>query len=191
MLSPLVIRKGAEHSVYLTFDDGPHPQNSIKIIDTLNKYHQKAHFFWLGKEMQRYPQIVEHAKSHGHRIGYHSYDHKSTKTLSFRHLYADFKCIRQLEQQYQLSIDLYRPPYGELTLSLLLCALLFKVKIVMWSKDSRDSYDDSVTIEQTVQANQLAAGEILLFHDDYDKTAELLDKMLSSYQANNVNIGVL
>ena len=69
----------------------------------------------------------------------------------------------------------------------MLLSVIHGYKIIMWSKDSRDSYDTAEQILETVSADSLADGEILLFHDDYDVTTQLLDKILSNYQSKSIS----
>ena len=70
-----------EHAVYLTFDDGPIPEATPFILDTLRHYGVKATFFMVGDNVRKYPELFERVKAEGHRIGNHTMNHFS----SFRH----------------------------------------------------------------------------------------------------------
>ena len=65
----------SEKSVYLTFDDGPIPEATPWIIETLERYGVKATFFMVGDNVRKHPKEFELVKSHGHRIGNHTYNH--------------------------------------------------------------------------------------------------------------------
>ena len=70
-----------EHSVYLTFDDGPIPEATPFILETLERYDIKATFFMVGDNVRKYPELFERVKAAGHRIGNHTMNHLG----SFKH----------------------------------------------------------------------------------------------------------
>ncbi len=183
-----LIRKGKGDFAYVTFDDGPSPENTSKILTTLKDNGVKATFFMVGQEMEKYPDIVTTVLSEGHSIGYHSYSHKSLKKMNFRELREDLAHYKHLSRQFGVNNRLYRPPYGELTFMSFFWLLLNGWKIVMWSLDSRDSFDSSEQVVYTVRPANIVPGEILLFHDDYDLTAEIMKDVLSAYEQNKLKV---
>ena len=187
LLSPFLIRTGAKEHVYITFDDGPHPENTIKVLNTLSENQCKATFFMVGQEMDRYPEVVEKIIQEGHGIGYHSYDHRSLKKLSLSETIHDFKLSRVLEKKLNFKFKFYRPPYGDLSISGFILSIFHGQKIIMWSKDSRDSYDSAEQILKNVAVDNLIDGEILLFHDDYTVTSELLETILKNYSKESIS----
>lgn len=188
IFSSNLIRVGDINKVYITFDDGPHPENTPKILDILDKNNAKATFFMLGSEMEKFPKIVEETISRGHSIGYHSYNHVSMKKSSIKEIIRDLNYAKKISESFKYNIRTYRPPYGDLSLTGLIWVIFNKWKIVMWSKDSRDSFDSSQQIIKNVSAENLSDGEILLFHDDYTTTVEVLDKILNSYSKQNIKL---
>ena len=71
--------------LYLTFDDGPTPYVTEKVLEILEKYHAKATFFCLGKNIELFPTIFEKTKQSGHTVANHSYSHPkgwTTKTTT-------------------------------------------------------------------------------------------------------------
>ena len=64
-----------EKAVYLTFDDGPIPEATPFILDTLERFGAKATFFMVGDNAQKYPHLLAEVKARGHRIGNHTYNH--------------------------------------------------------------------------------------------------------------------
>lgn len=70
--------EGENQTVYLTFDDGPNPNNTLHILDTLDQYGVHATFFMVGSYVERYPEIVQEVYARGHAIGCHSYSHQYT-----------------------------------------------------------------------------------------------------------------
>jgi len=173
-----MVRTGKKDCVYITFDDGPHPANTQKILQILSNQKTKAIFFMIGKNMEKYPDLVEQVKEHGHEIGFHSYSHRSLKKQSFFKTIHDFSKRKELESRFGIKMKLYRPPFGDLTILSLLWVVFSGLKIVMWSLDSRDSFDSKEQVLDTVHPDKVSAGEILLFHDDYDHTVEIMPEVV-------------
>lgn len=187
IFSSFLIRIGKQGYIYITFDDGPHPENTPKILDVLDKYDSKATFFMLGHEMEKYPEIVKDVISRGHTLGYHSYDHSSMKAISASAIFQDLNYAKVLSKKFNYNIKIYRPPYGDLSIAGIIWIIFNNWKIIMWSKDSRDSFDSKDDVVANVSTNKLSGGEILLFHDDYTNTAEILNDILKSYSEKNMN----
>jgi peptidoglycan/xylan/chitin deacetylase (PgdA/CDA1 family) len=72
---------GGQRTVWLTFDDGPHPLHTKRILDTLKQRRIPATFFMTGQSVKRYPDVVRRAVAEGHIIGNHGYTHTRLNTL--------------------------------------------------------------------------------------------------------------
>jgi len=188
LLSPVLFMRGRKGSIYITFDDGPHPENTPKIIDILDKYNVKATFFVTGSEMESYPDIIRSLIDNGHTIGYHSYSHKSYKQLKLYEIIKDLSYGQKLAEKFNYNFRFFRPPYGDLTIFSLIYLVLSGWKVVMWSLDSRDSFSNSEQVIDNVEIAKISDGDILLFHDDYDMTVELLPKILDDYNKHNLSL---
>lgn len=98
-----------EKIVYLTFDDGPIPNVTDFVLNTLNSFGIKATFFCIGDNIQKHPQVFERIKNEGHAIGNHTYNHlKGWKTDDETYVKNFWKC------QELTSTNLFRPPYGRI-----------------------------------------------------------------------------
>jgi len=190
LFSRYLVRLGNPEQIYITFDDGPHPINTLKILDVLGKYNVKATFFMLGSEMEKFPDIVKNVINQGHSIGYHSYYHSSMKELTINSIFKDLNYADKLNSQFNYKIKILRPPYGDLTISGLVWIMVNNWKIIMWSKDSRDSFDSKEKVIKNILAEKITPGEILLFHDDYDDTPFIIDTVLTNFSENNIKFGV-
>lgn len=186
VFKPVFKKTGDPDSIYITFDDGPHPENTLQIIKILEKYQTKVTFFMTGIEMEKYPEIVDEVIKTGHQIGYHSFDHSSLKTRTLRSLASDLRKGKIIAAEHGFLMNLYRPPFGDLTALSFIYLICSGWKIIMWSKDSRDSYDSPEQIKHTVSAESLRSGEILLFHDDYKKTVNVLDDVVLGFEQKNL-----
>lgn len=191
LFGAFIFRRAARGAVYLTFDDGPHPHNTAKILALLERYQARATFFMIGEQMVAHPEVVEAAIAGGHTIGYHSWGHKSLKKLNAAQVREDFERVRELSARFDYPIRLYRPPFGDLTPTGLLQAVARRWRIAMWSLDCRDSFDSLARVKENVAPERLRDGDILLFHDDYEHVEELMDATLSRYRSRGLRCRAL
>ncbi|MBP5257673.1 MAG: polysaccharide deacetylase family protein [Prevotella sp.] len=158
----------SDHSVYLTFDDGPIPESTPFILDTLRKYGIKATFFMVGDNVRKYPELFEMIKADGHRVGNHTYNHIS----GFRHTIHFYN--KNAEKAGQLiQSNLFRPPHGWMRLEQY-AWLGRKYRIVMWDLVTRD-YSKWMTAEDIFRNVKRYArnGSIITFHDSVKSVGKL------------------
>ena len=148
-------------SVYLTFDDGPDETVTPWLLEFLNKENIQATFFCIGSQVEKHPVIYKKMKELGHVIGNHTYKHeKGTKTS------ADLYLNSVKATDSILKSNLFRPPYGRMTLKQERLLLNSNKKIIMWSWISHD-YDKNIKPNKIVsKANNIRGGDILLFHNN-------------------------
>lgn len=172
--------------VALTFDDGPHPDHTLRILDTLEAASARGTFFVQGDQAERYPELVRAIQRRGHQIGNHAFNHVSVRRLgSFRHV-ADVQRTHQLLEDIVGGpvMPVFRPPFGDW--SPLAFAMLSTrgYQFVLWSMDSDDSYvTDADALVARVLGKRPSSGEILLFHEDYTHTVAALPAILRGFSA--------
>lgn len=155
-------------TIFLTFDDGPTPEVTEWVLDTLDRYDAKATFFCLGKNVDLHPEIFRKIKARGHAVGNHSYSHiKGWGTPTERYV-EDVDLANGL-----IRTNLYRPPYGRITRSQIR-RLAERYRIVMWDILSRD-YSRTVSPEACVRnvAKHLHEGSVVVFHDSVKASENL------------------
>jgi peptidoglycan-N-acetylglucosamine deacetylase len=155
--------------VYLTFDDGPTPIVTEKVLELLRIYGAKATFFCLGKNVEAHPEIYEKILADGHTTGNHSYNHPDGwKTSTITYLKNIILGKRSINSR------LYRPPYGRITLQQI-HAVKKKYRIIMWDVLSGD-FDRDITKEECLQnvINNTDAGSIVVFHDSEKAKSNML-----------------
>jgi peptidoglycan/xylan/chitin deacetylase (PgdA/CDA1 family) len=177
-LFPQWIWQGSKNhkTIYLTFDDGPHPEITPWVIETLVRFHAKATFFCVGENAQKYPNIVQLIREHGHEIGNHTYNHLKGWQ------YSDQTYIDNVNKATEwLPGNLFRPPYGRIRYSQANKLRKMGFKIVMWSLLSCD-YDPNLDREQSLKKliKHSANGSIVVFHDS-EKAYENLKFLLPRY----------
>ncbi len=153
------IPSGGEKKIYLTFDDGPIPEVTPWVLDTLRKFGVKATFFCVGENAEKHPELFQRIITEGHSIGNHTQNHLNGWKTSDREYFKNVLKAGEI-----LRTKLFRPPYGRLK-PLQLKVLRRSYKVIMWSVLTQD-YDAKITPEQCLE-NSLKSrgGDIVLFHD--------------------------
>lgn len=149
-----------ERAVYLTFDDGPIPEATPFILDTLASFGIHATFFMVGDNVRKHPDLYERVVKAGHRIGNHTFHHIGGFRHSIRKYSADAEAANEL-----LHTNLFRPPHGWMRFDQYFW-LGRKYRIVMWDLVTRD-YSKWMTAEGVLNNVKRYArnGSIITFHD--------------------------
>ena len=166
-----------EHSVYLTFDDGPIPEATPFILDTLSKYGVKATFFMVGDNVRKYPHLYERIKAEGHQVGNHTYNHMG----SIRHTLRTY--VKNTNKANELIHSRYfRPPHGWMRPAAYIW-LKRKYKVVMWDVVTRD-YSRLLTAEDVVNniKTYTRNGSIITFHDSLKSIDKLYTALPESLE---------
>jgi len=170
--------------VYLTFDDGPIPEETPWVLEQLAAFQAPATFFCVGENLERCPGIALAMLAAGHRLGNHTHHHRSAwATGRAAYLNEVARCqgvISEIRRQAfpvlpppSPSLPLFRPPYGRLTWPLLR-ALRPEFRVVLWSVLTRD-YDPDLSPESCLRYTLAAVrpGDVLVFHDSQKASARL------------------
>ncbi|MFT3826903.1 MAG: polysaccharide deacetylase family protein [Chitinophagaceae bacterium] len=173
--------------IYLTFDDGPHPEITPFVLDTLASYNAKATFFCIGKNVQQHPDVYHNILTAGHRTGNHTFNHlNGWKTDDEKYLQNIAEAAKYIDS------NLFRPPYGRITKfqSKLLTQPTETnngkpFNIIMWDVLSAD-FDTSLSAEKCVLnvIGNTRPGSIVVFHDSekaFPRMKEALPKMLQYF----------
>jgi peptidoglycan/xylan/chitin deacetylase (PgdA/CDA1 family) len=147
----------------LTFDDGPYPDSTPRLLEILSRHRAKATFFMLGQQAERHPDLVRQVAEAGHVIGNHSWDHKSFPVISGRERRAQIRACRAAISPY--GENLFRPPYGEQTLASRLDALWLRQTVVTWNVDGEDWRDHDANGMANRLTSLIRAGGIVILHD--------------------------
>ncbi|MEO8819720.1 MAG: polysaccharide deacetylase family protein [Ginsengibacter sp.] len=171
-----------EKILYLTFDDGPHPEATSFVLDELKKYNAKATFFCVGQNIKENFSVYQRLINEGHKPGNHTYNHlNGWKTNDKIYVENIAKAAKIIDS------DLFRPPYGRIT-SFQMKAISgekLNLKTIMWDVLSGD-FDASVNGENCYLnvINNAKPGSIIVFHDSLKSFATLqyaVPKVLAYY----------
>ena len=149
-----------ENRIYLTFDDGPHPDITVSVLELLEKYNAKATFFCVGENVHKFPETFKNIKSHGHSVGNHTYNHLNGWKTNNNDYFANVEKANKI-----IGTNLFRPPYGRIRPAQIK-QLKQNYKIIMWSVLSYD-FDARVSRESCLENSikNSRPGSIIVFHD--------------------------
>lgn len=160
--------KTGERFLYLTFDDGPDPASTPRLLEKLKEHNIPAVFFCTGKAAEQHPDLITRIFEDGHIIGNHGYDHLDGWRTGSTSYSAD------VERASPLTSDaIFRPPYGRITPRQ--AKILKRFKIVFWDIMAFD-FDRSLGISGCLRIirNHIRPGSIVVLHDSPGSLANLL-----------------
>jgi len=169
------------NSIYLSFDDGPHPEITPWVLNILKEHDAKATFFCVGENILKYPKVFQQLISEGHSVGNHTHNHlKGWKTSTPIYVENTVKAEAAISKYSEIRKDkkLFRPPYGKIKPSQARRLKQLDYRIVMWDALSAD-FDPSITAEECYNnvIENTKAGSIVVFHDS-EKASEKLKSVL-------------
>ncbi len=154
-----------EKVIYLTFDDGPIPEVTEFVLETLAEYNAKASFFCIGNNIQKHPDIFQKIINDGHSIGNHTFNHLKGWATDDKIYFENIALCKDEMTSRGVATKLFRPPFGRIKRSQ--SKVLFPdYQIVMWDVLSGDfslKLSPKTVLEKTLKHTE--EGSIVLFHD--------------------------
>lgn len=168
-----------EKVIFLTFDDGPVPEVTNKVLEILKRYDAKATFFCVGDNIRKHPECYQALLEQGHSVGNHTMYHSNGLKTKFE----DYKTSIE-EFETLCKTDLFRPPYGRVTKKQVKLIKSKGYRIILWtviSFDYNKKYSPALCLKNSLK---LRAGDIILFHDNPKAETNMLyclENVLSFY----------
>jgi len=183
-----------EKVVSLTFDDGPHPVNTPRVLDILKKHDVKGTFFVTGQGVEKQPELIRRIVAEGHALGNHTYTHANLSKLTPAQAKVEFdKTQAAIDKAlgYHYELTMVRPPYG--AGPSVAKAAAPNQAIVLWNVDSNDwryKNDDAKIMENIFAGSNSvhARGGTILMHDIQPQTVRVLDDVISRLQREGFDI---
>jgi peptidoglycan/xylan/chitin deacetylase (PgdA/CDA1 family) len=182
----------SEKIIYLTFDDGPIPDVTDFVLNTLKSFKAKATFFCIGDNISKHPAIFERVIMEGHQIGNHTFNHLRGWSTSNEKYLNNFNECQDLTHT-----NLFRPPYGRIKKAQIKALKLQHptLKIIMWDVLSGD-FDIKLKphscFENVIKYAQ--NGSIIVFHDSkkaWERLEYALPKVLKHFTDQGYKFGTL
>lgn len=166
--------------IAMTFDDGPHPQNTPRLLDILRARNIKATFYVIGRNVDLYPQIVRRAVAEGHEIGNHSYTHRLLTKLSDSEVRDDLaRCRDAIGRAAGVQPRTLRPPYGGfLQRQREMVHAEFGYPTIMWNVDPLDWKRPGTSVVTSRILSNTTPGSIVLAHDLHGTTVDAMPATL-------------
>lgn len=183
----LIVRGSlAAPEVSLTFDDGPHPEHTPRVLDALGEHGIKATFFLIGFCIERAPRLVERIVREGHEIGNHTYSHARPQEISPEVLIEEIgRTAAAIRSAGARPNRFFRPPFGELTMSKLWALRRHGHAVVMWNTEFRENELEEVApLRRRIESWQAQPGDLVLMHDNNPKTGLVVQDLAKAAREN-------
>lgn len=171
----------AEREVALTFDDGPDPVTTPRVLEVLRRYDARATFFLVGSQVERYPDLVREIVAAGHTVANHTYSHTARWTVASR---ADVEqelewCRSAIKGATGVAVRLFRPPFGVTNPIIARAVSRGGYKAIGWSVRSLDTVTSRSREEVGERVvRSLRAGDVVLLHDRVEGAEQLVEMIL-------------
>lgn len=170
---------GAHSRIALTFDDGPHPEYTPRLLDKLDELGLRATFFVIGQKAEQYPQIIHRMADTGHEVANHTWSHSEpgqTSAVTFLdEIQRTDELLRGLTGQISLTV---RPPKGELNWTKLNGLWRDQKTVALWNVDPKDfRMNRPEEMEAWCQTYRPHDGDIVLMHDNHPYALRAIERM--------------
>lgn len=178
----------SNHAIVLTFDDGPHPEVTPKVLEVLKNKQVPATFFCIGKNAEAHPELVNRIVSEGHCIGNHSYSHDVMfGFFTKKKVVQDIElCSATLNKITRQDITYFRPPFGVTNPNIKRALKKSSYITIGWSLRTLDTVKKEKTIKKRL--SKIKSGDIVLFHDRISGIENILNDFIDDCKQKNIQI---
>jgi peptidoglycan/xylan/chitin deacetylase (PgdA/CDA1 family) len=183
----------SSRSVCVTFDDGPHPELTPRLLDVLAKEEIKATFFVVGQRAEKHPDIVRRMEAEGHVVGHHSHSHPDPVRTPILEMYRDVRAAsRVLREILGHPARFYRPPHGKLRPADLPLIWSLRQTIVLWNVDPKDfAQPSAVHLGDWFATRPLRGGDLILLHDWFPQALAAMPTLAARVRREGLQFGSL
>lgn len=178
--------------VALTFDDGPNPYYTPRVLAILQRYGVKATFFCIGRQVARYPDLVRQEYNDGNLVGNHSWSHANLALLSDTEIESQIKLTSDaIQQATGVRPAFFRPPYGVVNARVLERLNLLGLTTIIWNDEARDWATPGTSVIVSRILRLASDGAIILMHDgggDRSQTLAALPTIISALRASGFKL---
>ena len=189
----LLVQGPADGQVCLTFDDGPHPEHTPRLLDVLARLELRATFFVVGSRVALHRELVRRIVDEGHLLGGHSYTHGPPATTSALELGREVRRTADLLGETVGRVPThFRPPHGKLTAAKLLALWSQRQSIVLWNVDPKDfACRDAGELAELFASRPLRGGDLVLLHDRAAHAAAVLPELVAAARRHGLGFATV
>lgn len=172
--------KSSSKAIALTFDDGPDPVWTPKVLEVLKRYNIKATFFCIGEKVDKHPHLVKQLMDQGHLVGNHTYYHTSFfPLLKKKKMIAELqRCDDVIKNITREHVRLFRPPFGVTNPTISAAVRKLGYKVVGWSIRSFDTVKSEREKVLKRILKKVHAGGVILMHDNLENSDWLVEQVI-------------
>lgn len=168
----------------LTFDDGPHPNFTPRLLHVLRENEVKATFFVIGKMVERSPETLKLIASDGHLIGNHTFSHVTLTKIPNNMVTVEYRAANDIiEKTIGKRPSFCRPPGGDYDADVIKGATANGLTTVLWTDDPADYASPGTSVIEQRTLDRLSNGGIILLHDGVEQTIQILPQIIQYAKA--------
>ena len=177
-----------KNQIAITFDDGPHPEFTPKVLALLKKYDAKATFFCIGKHIEKYPELTNDLIRQGHTIGNHTYSHSNNfGFLKTQEVISELQKTNTIvKDKTGVTLKLYRPAFGVTNPRIKKALKITGLQSIGWNNRSYDTTSIGAEAVFNKVTKKLSKGDVILLHDTSSKTVAVLEQLLLFLKQKNI-----
>ncbi len=170
----------ARREIALTFDDGPHPAYTARLLDLLRGLHVHATFFLVGKKVDQAPEMVARIASEGHEVGNHTYHHINLDRLPDALIVNEIRLGNEaVKRACGVEPTCFRPPGGHHGEAVMRAAARLNMRTILWTDDPADFAKPGPEVIEGRVCQNVGAGSDILLHDGIEQTLQVLPDMVA------------
>lgn len=167
--------------IALTFDDGPHPDYTLRLLKILKQANVKATFFVVGEMARDYPQGIKAEVAAGHVIGNHTYHHVDLTKIPAGMVATEIRACEDVVRSITgKRTTFFRPPGGDYDKHVIETAEALKYTTVLWTDDPADYDEPPGSVIRRRALGNISNGGVLLLHDGAEHTLQILPGLLDT-----------
>jgi peptidoglycan/xylan/chitin deacetylase (PgdA/CDA1 family) len=186
---------GSAGVVYLTFDDGPAPAWTPRVLELLARYRARATFFVLGRSAAAYPDLVRQEFAAGHGVGNHTWSHRRLTGLTDGQLAAEVGATSAaIQRATGAPVRCLRPPYAAVDAASADRVRALGLRLVLWDIDTYDWRGPGAGVIAGRVLGRVRSRDVVLMHDgggDRGQTVAALEQVLATLSAKGFRFGAL
>jgi peptidoglycan/xylan/chitin deacetylase (PgdA/CDA1 family) len=166
--------------IALTFDDGPHPPFTQRLLALLKQLKVKATFFLVGKKVDQAPGVVSLIAKDGHEVANHTYNHLNLDNMTQQQVETEIRlCSESIKRACGKTPVVFRPPGGHHRPQIMSAAGALNMSVILWTDDPADFANPGADVIVSRVLEEVGSGSDILLHDGVEQTLEMLPDLVA------------